>query len=88
MLDDSSLRISLFSGICSRCQHFDAMSPLGKKKVCKAFPDGIPGEIWLGENDHTKPFPGDKGIMFAPINKQDSYSEGRSEVSQRLQRKI
>jgi len=36
---------------------------------CRAFQFGegaIPREIWLGENDHTKPFPGDHGIRFTP----------------------
>ena len=34
--------------------------------VCEAFPDGIPKEIAFGDWDHTKPFPGDKGILFEP----------------------
>ena len=94
MLDDSSLRISLFSGVCSRCLHFDVNSPLGEKKTCKAFPNGIPGEIWLGENDHTKPFPGDNGIVFEAIplrnadaiGKEDSYEAGRKDVDRRFKK--
>ena len=34
---------------------------------CKAFPDGIPEKILTGEHDHTKPFKGDNGIRFEPI---------------------
>jgi hypothetical protein len=36
---------------------------------CKAFPppDFIPFEIWDMGIDHTKPFPGDHGIRFEPI---------------------
>lgn len=64
VIDDLSTEISLLSHICSRCVHFNASSPLSKKKTCSAFPKGIPGEIWLGINDHTTPYPGDNGIRF------------------------
>ena len=33
---------------------------------CEAFPNGIPTMIFRGM-DHTKPFPGDNGIQFEPI---------------------
>jgi len=38
-----------------------------EKLRCKAFPKGIPKEILLGKHDHTKPFKGDNGIRFEPI---------------------
>ena len=35
--------------------------------VCIAFPDGIPKEILLGDNDHTKPLKNqDFPIVFEP----------------------
>ena len=37
---------------------------------CKAFPEGIPEEIYGGSHDHTKPFRGDNGILFEPKEKQ------------------
>lgn len=50
---------------CIRCKN------LGKFKdgetVCKAFPGGIPPEIWLGKNNHTKPYRGDHGIQFEKL---------------------
>lgn len=32
--------------------------------LCRAFPDGIPMEIQLGENQHREPYPGDHGIQY------------------------
>jgi hypothetical protein len=34
---------------------------------CKAFPDGIPEEIYNNTHDHTKPFRGDGGIRFESV---------------------
>lgn len=86
LLDDASLYISMFSNVCSRCQHFDEMSPFGERKVCRAFSQGIPAEIWTGQNKHTSPFPGDNGIMFEAHKdvKRDAYQEGNKEAFQKL----
>ena len=48
---------------CRNCKHLI----LNNKKICKAFLNGIPTEILIGKNDHTKPFKGDNGIQFEPI---------------------
>jgi hypothetical protein len=42
---------------------FDCVRETGYRK-CEAFPDEIPLEIWLGDNNHKKPFPGDHGLQF------------------------
>ena len=52
---------------CIGCKHYIG-TPYAP--TCKAFPKGIPEQIATGENDHTKPFKGDNGIQFEPINKE------------------
>jgi len=59
-IDDSERLIPLFSNVCSRCAHW-FQKPGGK---CKAFPNGIPMDIWEGRNKHTEPYKGDQGIQF------------------------
>jgi hypothetical protein len=52
--------------ICINCKFLD------KNLKCKAFPKGIPKEILLGENDHSKPLPNqENNIIFEPINEQE-----------------
>ncbi len=50
----------IYSTICSYCAHLDE----GGARRCAAFPGGIPLPIWLGENDHRRPYAGDHGIQF------------------------
>ncbi len=45
--------------VCLWCKHINVGN-----KTCKAFPDGIPGEIMHESYDHRHPFPGDNGIRF------------------------
>jgi len=46
--------------ICFLCDHY-----IGAWR-CEAFPNGIPSDIKLMKHDHTKPYSGDKGILFEP----------------------
>jgi hypothetical protein len=55
----------LNSKVCSKCKHYNIEDI--ETHTCKAFPDGIPRDIWLGENDHTKLYPGDHGILFEKV---------------------
>ena len=48
--------------VCVDCKH---LHPKGT--TCEAFPDGIPDEIYLYGDKHTKPFDGDSGIRFEPV---------------------
>ena len=60
--DDTLAFLSLDNGICNLCKHSTM-----KGTTCKAFPNGIPDKILTGEFDHRKPYPGDNGIQFEPI---------------------
>ena len=55
--------------ICTYCKHYNIDDPVNYS--CKAYPDGIPKEIIHSEHDHTKPFKGDNGIQFEPIEDED-----------------
>ena len=56
---------------CENCRHFDA---LGRPR-CAAFPDGIPLPILSGEVAHDRPLPGDHGIRFEPIERDEETLE-------------
>lgn len=45
---------------CSQCKHLRD----GGRWTCDAFPSGIPSAILTNKFDHTKPYPGDRGIRF------------------------
>ena len=51
---------------CNKCKHLRREN---RKAVCKAFPNGIPREIFLNEVDHKKPYKGDNGVRFEPKDK-------------------
>lgn len=53
----------IFSTVCTYCRHLS----LNEAKVCAAFPNGIPEEIWKGDNNHRLPAAGDNGIQFEPL---------------------
>ncbi len=35
---------------------------------CKAFPRGIPGDVWTGDVRHDRPVEGDNGIRFEAVD--------------------
>jgi hypothetical protein len=60
--EDSAYKETILSKVCIFCKHWNKEDHVNH--TCKAFPDGIPYNIWLGENNHKKPYPGDHGIRF------------------------
>lgn len=51
---------------CLTCKHMHATGAANGQSACDAFPDGIPFVIQTGDVDHSKPYPGDHGILYAP----------------------
>lgn len=51
--------------ICMGCRFFNHSEPEGF--TCKAFPEGIPEEIVMGDFDHRTPYPNDNDIQYKPI---------------------
>lgn len=56
---------------CLECKHLDLASAkrgpdAPRVPRCKAFPRGIPDEIYFEGRSHREPYPGDKGIRFEP----------------------
>ncbi len=49
--------------ICFECKHYFIDTG-----TCQAFPNGIPDEIYLGDNKHRKPLHDQqKDIVFEPL---------------------
>lgn len=60
--------------LCWRCAHFTGDETRGL--TCKAFPGTrIPEEIIGMEFEHTKPYPGDNGLLFEPLEKEPDKKE-------------
>jgi hypothetical protein len=51
---------------CDACIHFDWDAPPGEYR-CAAFPDVIPIPIQANKHNHSKPYPGDRGILFEQV---------------------
>lgn len=50
---------------CVKCKHKHPRTKEGPL-TCKAYPNGIPRDLFYNDMDHTKPYPGDNGILFEP----------------------
>lgn len=54
---------------CVNCQHFRLL------QTCRAFPDGIPEPIMLGDFNHEEAYDGDNGILFAEVDDDEHIDE-------------
>jgi hypothetical protein len=74
-LDDRELAEMIYSPVCNLCKRFSIVNSIDIGiHVCDAFPDGIPEEIWRGDNNHTKPYPGDNGRTYAVLVSAHRFS--------------
>ncbi len=62
--------------ICVNCRHFDWDLKFGGL-CCDAFPHGIPNVILSGRHDHSRPYPGDKGILYEPVVSGQTVQHGK-----------
>lgn len=53
-----------YEPICLYCKNLLPFPDDDNGFVCRAFPLGIPREIWIGVFDHTKNHPLDNGVRF------------------------
>jgi len=62
---------------CMHCMHFHGGEEYFEEPYvsCEAFPEGIPDEIFEGENMHEEAYPGDKGLRFEEDPRFSSENE-------------
>lgn len=68
--EETSRMTTIDPPICFTCKHLHDPDTYPHLK-CAAFPDGIPKQILYHDADHRKPYPGDQGIRFEPVGKND-----------------
>jgi hypothetical protein len=82
MTEDPEHSELFFDSPCFDCKHYDFWGEYGVFTMkCKAFPEGIPLEIWTNKNTHRKSYPGDTGIQYEKLNKEtdDEYNRKKEE---------
>jgi len=57
--------------LCEICRHYDA------DQKCRAFPGGIPDDIYEAWDGHRLSVPGDNGLVFVPQYGWEHY-QGRT----------
>lgn len=54
---------------CLRCKWYQGLL------TCKAYLEQIPHEIASNDHDHREPYPGDGGIRFEPLKKDEDEEQ-------------
>ncbi len=49
---------------CLECLYYIGVDAVLRKEVCRAFPKGIPDDIFLENKPHETPIEGDRGLQF------------------------
>ncbi len=57
---------------CTICKHYQG------KKICSAFPEGIPADILYNTVRHTTPYPGDHGILLQYMTGEELTARTRA----------
>jgi len=55
---------------CLKCKHYTGSKTMDGF-VCRAFRAGIPEPILNATHNHTKPYPGDHGVQFEPLGREE-----------------
>lgn len=64
---DAETDVLPVSKVCIMCKHFFLS---GLDQQCKAFPCGIPMDIWMGKNPHTERHPDQTNdVVFEAIER-------------------
>ena len=61
---------------CLMCDHYYLF-----QRKCRAFPKGIPDQIYRGKIDHSEPYPEDQGIVFTPLRIQEEEAPKTQPIS-------
>ena len=64
-MDEDDRMMICTEPICAKCKHL--VMDCRREPYCKAFPEGIPDDIFVRRCNHRRPFPGDNGVRFEPI---------------------
>lgn len=60
-------RLGVFAPLCVGCRWFHQVNT--QADTCAAYPNGIPHAILTGRVDHRRPFSGDAGFRFNPVDR-------------------
>lgn len=60
-IDQETSSIVLFSPRCGGCLWYEQVDA---EHCCRAYPDGIPPDIWQGKRSHDEPIEGDNGFYY------------------------